>query len=80
MDVTITPVSDAEGYYIRFGVSPDKLYTHIQVMHDRLTDTPVRIGCLNRLATYYVMVDAYNDSGVIKGTDIKLCACPDAGR
>ena len=72
MELSITPVSDAEGYYIRFGVNPDLLYTHIQVMHDQLTDAPFRIGCLNRHSTYYVTVDAYNNSGVTKGTQIQI--------
>ena len=72
MDVTITPVSDAEGYYIRFGTEPDRLYTHIQVMNNQLRDVPVRIGCLNKNVTYYVTVDAYNESGVTNGTHIQI--------
>jgi len=72
MDVTITPVSDAEGYYIRFGTEPDRLYTHLQVMNDQLTNVPVRIGCLNKDVTYYVTVDAYNESGVTDGTQMQI--------
>ena len=71
MEVNIVPAPDAEGYYIRFGVAPDALYTHYQVLADQLGDEPVKIGCLNSEPHYYVTVDAYNDSGVTKGTEQK---------
>jgi len=72
MEVFITPVEDAEGYYIRFGVTPDTLYTHYQVLNDQLHDHPVHIGCLNRHTAYYITVDAYNASGITKGTSIQV--------
>ena len=73
MQVSIDPVPDAQGYYIRFGIAPDELYTHYQVMGDRLGDEPVHIGCLNRGTAYYVTVDAYNEAGVTPGQVVLTC-------
>lgn len=57
---------DAQGYIVRFGVHPDALYTHYQV----IGESHAAIGCLNTGVTYYVTVDAYNESGVTAGTAV----------
>ena len=58
--------SDAIGYNIRYGTSKDKLYHNYQVFGiDALT-----IRSLNTLQKYYFTIDAFNESGITKGTNI----------
>ncbi|MGI6265105.1 MAG: family 43 glycosylhydrolase [Acutalibacteraceae bacterium] len=66
MRVCWDAVPDAQGYFLRFGVDPDALYTHYQV----IGDTEAAVGCLNTGVTYYVTADAYNESGVTRGTTV----------
>ena len=67
MRVTWKPVPGAEGYFIRFGVDPGELHTHWQVVGE----TAATIRCLTAGVRYYVQVDAYNENGICKGTDIQ---------
>ena len=67
MRVTWTAVDGAEGYIVRFGVNPDELHTHWQV----IGGTEAVIRCLTKGVRYYVTVDAYNDSGVTAGKEIR---------
>ena len=59
-DATITwqPVKNADGYVVRYGIEPDKLYNSYMV-YDAHTIT---IHSLNRDEKYYVKVEAF-DSG-----------------
>ncbi|MBQ5390150.1 MAG: carbohydrate-binding protein, partial [Clostridia bacterium] len=66
MEVSWENVPGAEGYNIRFGIRPDALYTHWQV----IGDTSANLGSLTTGVTYYVTVDAYNDSGIAYGTNV----------
>lgn len=66
MEVTWNALDDAQGYIIRFGVNPAELHTHYQV----IGENRVKIGCLNRGVTYYLTVDAYNESGIAAGKTI----------
>ena len=63
------PVPDAMGYVVRYGISPGKLYHDYQVMGtNKLT-----INSLNRDASYYFTVDAFNENGYKRGeTVIKI--------
>ena len=63
MTVTWKPVEDAQGYFIRWGIDPSNLHTHWQV----IGDTQAAVYCLTKGVTYYVTVDAYNESGVTYG-------------
>jgi hypothetical protein len=63
MTVTWKPVEGAQGYVIRWGNTPDKLYTHWQV----IGDCEATVYCLTKNVPYYVTVDAYNESGVTYG-------------
>lgn len=54
----------AQGYIIRYGTSPEKLYTHYQVIGSQ----SLVINSLNRGVDYYFTIDAYNESGVTRGT------------
>jgi hypothetical protein len=67
MTISWPEVEDAQGYTIRFGVHPNELHTHWQVIGECEAD----IGCLTRDVTYYVTVDAYNESGITKGTVVQ---------
>jgi len=59
-DATITwqPVKGADGYVVRYGIEPDKLYNNYMV-YDKYTIT---IHSLNRDEKYYFRVEAF-DSG-----------------
>lgn len=57
------PSEGADGYFIRFGVKEDALYTHWQVV----SGCEAVIHCLISELDYFVTVDAYNESGVAKG-------------
>jgi len=57
----------ARSYVVRFGLSPDKLYSSYEVGDvDRLT-----INALNAGVTYYFTVDAVGEGGVTRGTVVK---------
>jgi xylan 1,4-beta-xylosidase len=56
----------AIGYNIRYGSGKNKLYHTYQVLG---TDA-VTIGSLNSQQKYYFTVDAFNESGITKGTKI----------
>lgn len=66
MLLTWSPVEGAQGYILRFGVNPQELHTHYQV----IGETATNIGCLNTGVTYYVTADAYNENGVTAGTTV----------
>lgn len=55
----------ADGYVVRYGIAPDKLYNSFQV----LQDTSLEIGSLNSGVTYYFVVDAYNENGISRGIE-----------
>jgi len=54
------PVEGADGYIIRYGVEPDKLYNHYMVYDDH----SITINTLYRDAEYYFLVEAFDN-----GTD-----------
>lgn len=68
MTVRWDMIPDAQGYFIRFGVNPNELNTHYQV----IGGNEAVIGCLNNGVNYYVTVDAYNEGGVTKGKRIVM--------
>ena len=55
------PVSGADGYIIRYGVSPDKLYNTIQVPND---SARLDFSSLDADRNYYFSIAAYNENGV----------------
>ncbi len=64
--LTWETVDDADGYIIRFGIAPDKLYNHYQI--DGNETKSFEITTLNVGTKYYFTVDTYNTSGVQKST------------
>ncbi|MBE6653263.1 MAG: carbohydrate-binding protein [Ruminococcaceae bacterium] len=67
MTVSWPAAEDAQGYLIRWGIDPHNLHTHWQV----IGDCKATVYCLTKEISYYVTVDAYNESGITYGTDIK---------
>lgn len=62
-------IGDAEGYVIRYGIAPDKLYNHFQMLGRNKTSYDVRT--LNVGVKYFFTVDAYSGCGISKGQVIK---------
>jgi hypothetical protein len=66
-EITWRPSPGADGYIVRYGIAPDRLFNNYQVYKaERL-----EIDSLNAGVDYYFTVDAFNDSGVAKGTEIR---------
>lgn len=56
---------DAQGYVLRWGTEPDELYCSCQ------TEKPeLELGLFSKDQKYYFAIDAFNESGVTKGTTI----------
>ena len=68
MQVDIAAQSDALGFNILFGASPEKLY------HSMMCFAPGerRVGALIRGREYFVRVDAFNENGITRGLCVKL--------
>jgi hypothetical protein len=62
------PPARAEGYLIRYGIAPDKLYNSYQVQGHT---TSFSINSLNVGVRYYFAIDAINGSGRTKGRVVK---------
>lgn len=62
---TITWPKDptATGYVVNYGTRPDKLYSSFMVYDAN----EVQLTGLNRDATYYLSIDAFNESGITPG-------------
>jgi xylan 1,4-beta-xylosidase len=58
------PVSDADFYIVRYGLSADRLFGNYQVYDS----TSLDVHSLNAGPPYYFTVDAVNENGVTKGT------------
>ena len=60
------PVKGAQGYNIRWGIAPDKLYQSWLVydVHEHL------MRCLDRHTTYYFTIEAFNENGISEKTKI----------
>lgn len=68
------PADDkATGYIVNYGTDPKKLYTSVMV-YDAGS---LMLTGLNRDVTYYFSVDAFNESGITKGTAIVPDDLPD---
>lgn len=55
--------SGADGYLVRFGIAPDKLYNSFQVLEGE----KLELNCLNADCSYYFKIDAYNSKGISSG-------------
>lgn len=54
------PVKDAQGYNIRWGVSPDKLYSSWLIYEDN----SLLMRCLTVGQGYYFTIEAFNENGI----------------
>ena len=54
------PVPEAQGYIVRYGIAPDKLYLSYQVMDG----STLEMGSLNKDETYYFAIDVFNENGI----------------
>ncbi|MBK5269902.1 MAG: family 43 glycosylhydrolase [Bacteroidia bacterium] len=61
-----TKSPEAIGYNIRYGIAKDKLYQTYQV----LGADSISINSLNAMQKYYFTIDAFNESGITKGTTV----------
>jgi hypothetical protein len=52
----------AEGYIVRYGIAPDKLYNQYQVYGEQ-----TEIRTLTKGISYYFRVDSFNAGGVTPG-------------
>jgi hypothetical protein len=72
VNISWKPVDNADGYIVRYGIAPDKLYNNFQVYGE----SSMLIDALNIGVDYYFTVDSFNDSGLTVGTDTKhMPAC-----
>lgn len=61
-------VPGAVGYNIRWGIGKDKLYQAYQVFSDEPTEKEIR--ALNKGVHYYFAIEAFNESGVSKLSEV----------
>lgn len=59
-------VENAQGYNIRFGIAPDKLYSSY-LIYDK---NEVLLTTLNANQEYYFAIDAFNENGLTEGEEI----------
>lgn len=57
------PSSSATGYIVRFGITPDKLYSNYQIVKGN----SLVMNGLNRNVKYYFSVDSVGEGGVTRG-------------
>ena len=62
------PSADADGYNVRFGIAPDKLYSSYQVYGA----SQVRLTTLNADQQYYFAIDSFNENGITSGKIHKI--------
>jgi Beta-xylosidase len=69
-NVSWKAVDGADGYIIRYGIAPDKLWNNYQVW----SGTSYSLRSLVIGQTYYFRVDSYNGSGVTEGKEVMTSA------
>ena len=60
------PVKDAQGYNIRWGIAPDKLY-HSWLIYD---ENEHLMRNLDRDTKYYFSIEAFNENGISEKTEV----------
>lgn len=66
--VTWRDVSGAQGYNVRFGIAPDKLY----LSHLVYDANEVLLTALNKEQQYWICVDSFGEGGITEGTSKQL--------
>lgn len=62
--ITWQPVADADGYMIRYGIAPDKLYNSFQIWGEN----SYTITGLSKGTNYHFTIDSYNENGITTTT------------
>jgi hypothetical protein len=57
------PARNAEGYIVRYGIAPDKLYNQYQVYGETVEVRTLTLGI-----RYFFRVDNFNSAGITPGT------------
>lgn len=67
-DATLSwsPVDGAQGYNIRWGVEPDKLYNS-WLLYD---DNQLLMRCFDKATSYYITIEAFNENGISEPTEV----------
>ncbi|MEP0366975.1 MAG: family 43 glycosylhydrolase [Cyclobacteriaceae bacterium] len=63
-----SPVKGAQGYNIKWGVAPDKLYSSWLVYDD----SHLLMRCLTLSQTYYFAIEAFNENGISPKSKIEV--------
>ena len=53
-------IENAQGYNVRWGIAPDKLYSSWLLYEDN----PLELRCLVKGQEYYIQVEAFNGNGI----------------
>lgn len=61
-------VQGADGYIVRYGILPDKLYNNYQIYREN----SIPINSLNANGDYFFTVDSFNDSGISYGESMQF--------
>lgn len=61
-------VENVQGYNVRYGTSPDKLYCSWLVYED----SEVNLSTLIKGQKYFVCVDSFNENGITEGKVIPM--------
>ncbi|MHA7111958.1 family 43 glycosylhydrolase [Sunxiuqinia elliptica] len=59
-------VAGAQGYNIRWGIAPNKLYQSWLVYED----TELLMRCFDKSTTYYMSIEAFNENGISESTKV----------
>lgn len=67
-DATLSwnPVDGAQGYNIRWGVEPDKLYNSWLLY----ADNQLLMRCFDKATSYYITIEAFNENGISEPTEV----------
>lgn len=65
--LTWDEVPDAQGYNVRWGISPEKMYSSWLVYDEN----KLRLRCLNADTKYYFSVEAFNSNGISPATNME---------
>ncbi|MEO9477321.1 MAG: family 43 glycosylhydrolase [Cyclobacteriaceae bacterium] len=63
-----SPVKGAQGYNIKWGIAPDKLYSSWLVYDD----IQLLMRCLTVDQTYYFVIEAFNENGISPKSEIEV--------
>lgn len=74
IDLRWAAVAGAQGYNVRYGLTPATLY-HSWLLYDR---TSLDLASINAGHDYWVAVDSFNENGITRGTPIHVSAHPTA--